>query len=458
MSCESAPSGGWNSCSPPTCIGCSRVSASRNSELVGRHRNQHGSSLSPTADIRMTRSGWVPSIGMDVNKDSRARHRPSSRITASRSRTACRRRRSSPRARPPSMRRRSTRSPARSAGSSRRTRRRRTARRPVLRLTGRGVHHAVRVTQLSDVVLGRVGVIGLQRDMADAVSRRAGRRVAGRPPRGSRATPARAHAPTAPSRTARSARRAGRAPRRHRRRLRVPGRARCGSMSAGAASRNTRPAARTSCPPVHTITAATTSDAIGSARVQPVVSTTTPATTVAANAHTSVTRCATTPRTFSVDRSARPARPVAAQIHDDADERDHGNDAAACRRRMDQPQDGLDGEPDRQQDQRDPAELAGQRIDAGEPVGVGAARRPPRDPRRHDRQSQRTGVGEHVRGVGDQRQRMGEQPGDDLGDHEREHHRERGREPAPIGGCRPAVVMPVRSSSHPLSHNAMPHT
>ena len=45
---------------------------------------------------------------------------------------------------------------------------------------------------------------------------------------------------------------------------------RAGSVPAGAASRNTRPAARTSRSPLRAISAATTSEATASARVQPV--------------------------------------------------------------------------------------------------------------------------------------------------------------------------------------------
>ena len=47
-----------------------------------------------------------------------------------------------------------------------------------------------------------------------------------------------------------------------------------------------------------------------------------------------------------------------------------------------------------------------------------AAGRPGREPRRDQRERDRAGVGEHVRGVGEQRERVGQQARDDLDDHE----------------------------------------
>ena len=106
---------------------------------------------------------------------------------------------------------------------------------------------------------------------------------------------------------------------------------------------------------------------------------------------------------------------------------------------------------------RDPAQLTGQRVDAGEAERVGTSGRSLGYPRSRDRERQGTGIGEHVRGVGDEGERVREQAGRDLGCHEHEHHGERGREPAPIGGCRPGVVVPVRA--HPIHcHTTPDHT
>ena len=55
------------------------------------------------------------------------------------------------------------------------------------------------------------------------------------------------------------------------------------------------------------------------------------------------------------------------------------------------------------------------------------------------------GVGEHVGGVGEQRQRVGDEAGDDLDDHEAEDQPEREPELAAVrvGGDRVAVVVGV---------------
>ena len=56
---------------------------------------------------------------------------------------------------------------------------------------------------------------------------------------------------------------------------------------------------------------------------------------------------------------------------------------------------------------------------------------PPRRARgeaeRDERERDRAGVGEHVRRVGEQRERVGEDADDDLDDHEAEDQRERDR-------------------------------
>ena len=43
------------------------------------------------------------------------------------------------------------------------------------------------------------------------------------------------------------------------------------------------------------------------------------------------------------------------------------------------------------------------------------------------------GVGQHVRRVGEERERVGEDAGDDLADHERDDQRQAGAEPARVG-------------------------
>ena len=58
-SCAVAPSGGWNSCRLPTCIGCSRVSASRNSALCGGIGTSMVPSLARFAQIPTRRAAYA---------------------------------------------------------------------------------------------------------------------------------------------------------------------------------------------------------------------------------------------------------------------------------------------------------------------------------------------------------------------------------------------------------------
>ena len=70
-----------------------------------------------------------------------------------------------------------------------------------------------------------------------------------------------------------------------------------------------------------------------------------------------------------------------------------------------------------------------------------AARRPRGQPGGDERERQRAGVGEHVGGVGEQRQRAGDHARDDLRDHEGEDQRERRGEPLAVRVGRDRVVV-----------------
>ncbi len=71
------------------------------------------------------------------------------------------------------------------------------------------------------------------------------------------------------------------------------------------------------------------------------------------------------------------------------------------------------------------------------------------DPRGDEGAGERGGVGEHVAGVGEKRERAGEDPGDDLAGHEREDQREGDPECPAILLAAPQAVgvrMPVRDA------------
>ena len=85
---------------------------------------------------------------------------------------------------------------------------------------------------------------------------------------------------------------------------------------------------------------------------------------------------------------------------------------------------GLDEDPDRDRDQGDAVEE--RREDLGAAVAEGAARAPGAagEPGGEQGDAEREAVGEHVRGVGEQRQAARDQAADDLGDEEERGQRE----------------------------------
>ena len=71
----------------------------------------------------------------------------------------------------------------------------------------------------------------------------------------------------------------------------------------------------------------------------------------------------------------------------------------------------------------------------------------------HERERDRAGVGQHVGGVGEQRQRMRDDPRGDLDRHHREHHPERAAQPpavVPRGGR--CVLVGVRMEPVAVGH------
>ena len=84
--------------------------------------------------------------------------------------------------------------------------------------------------------------------------------------------------------------------------------------------------------------------------------------------------------------------------------------------------------------QRGAVDLRRQDLGALEAEGEAAPGRAVRQARRHQGQPDRGGVGEHVGGVGEQRERRGEDARHDLDGHEAEDQRERDPEPAAVAG------------------------
>ena len=100
-------------------------------------------------------------------------------------------------------------------------------------------------------------------------------------------------------------------------------------------------------------------------------------------------------------------------------------------------------------EQRDAVDLRGEDLGAPEAERHPAAGRPQREPRRPHAQPERGGVDEHVRGVREQRQRVGDDPEHHLGRHEGEDQDERDRERPGIGVGAHAVVVTVMVRHRP---------
>ena len=166
--------------------------------------------------------------------------------------------------------------------------------------------------------------------------------------------------------------------------------------------------------------AAMTSEAIPSARAKPVARMTAPAIAVSTKASRSVTRCWKLPSMFIDSRFAFASCQVASRFTPIP--------ASATIRIARPPGDG--GEIRRrtpsktirpaEEQQRVAVRLGRQDLGAPEAEGEVALRGPGDQADRDQRDEQRGGVGQHVRGVGEQGQRVDDDPDRDLGRHERD--------------------------------------
>ncbi len=148
---------------------------------------------------------------------------------------------------------------------------------------------------------------------------------------------------------------------------------------------------------------------------------------------------------------APPARAiimVAATLTATPSQRDGKDHPAVHRRRGDQVPDRRVAQPGRQQHQRDAVGLRGHDLRALEAVGVAAGRGPGGQPRGDQHERDGGGVRQHVRGVGDQGQGMGSQPGRDLPGHEEQNQGERSPQPPGVRIGHRAVRMPLSSRHH----------
>ena len=149
------------------------------------------------------------------------------------------------------------------------------------------------------------------------------------------------------------------------------------------------------------------------------------------------------PRTLRLWLPARCSTPAAARFTDKADHADHQHPAADDGRWVGEAARSLHEDPDRDDDEQDA--VRERREDLRPPVAEAPLRRrrPPGEPGGKQGERQRGGVGEHVPRVGQDGQRVGEQPDDDLHDEEARDERQRDRERLPVG-AQPRLLVAVR--------------
>ena len=187
-------------------------------------------------------------------------------------------------------------------------------------------------------------------------------------------------------------------------------------------------------------------DRIGSMGVQPVARMTSAAAMAAAEPSRSLVTWISAARTLRLRAAAAMQDPERDRVDDQAGGGDDQHGAADHRHRLHEALHRLPGDGDRDEEQRQPVDEGGQHLEAVEAVGalpVGGARR---DPHGEPGERQRRGIGQHVAGVGEQRQRPGDDAADRLG-----QHGDRGQQAGPeqaalVGaglGVRVAVVLPA---------------
>ena len=126
------------------------------------------------------------------------------------------------------------------------------------------------------------------------------------------------------------------------------------------------------------------------------------------------------------------------EVHQDADRGDDREGTAGHVRRVDEAAYSLDHEHHGEDGEGQPVDLGRQDLDPFQTVRIGARGRPCREPHRHQRQPEGGGIGEHVAGVGEQRERPDHEPDDDLADQEGDDQYERTEQQPPVGvgtGC-----------------------
>ena len=178
-----------------------------------------------------------------------------------------------------------------------------------------------------------------------------------------------------------------------------------------ALSRTTRQAERR-------IRAATKTERIGSIGVQPVPRMTSAATMAPAEPSRSPSDVQQRGAQVEVAAVAARQHPEAREVDEEAGGRDGEHQAALDRARVGEPLDRLDDDPGGDREEREAVDEGGEHREPVEAVGAARVGRAAGDAEGEPGHRQRGEVGQHVPGVGDQRQRAGEEAAGDLDQHE----------------------------------------
>ena len=172
----------------------------------------------------------------------------------------------------------------------------------------------------------------------------------------------------------------------------------------------------------------------GSIVFQPVVRITTPAITTPIELAASAAEWRSTPSRLMSVRSPRASTQVATTLPISPTTPSTTTPTPSTVGRVRQPRDRLDDDQHRDHDQRDAVDQRGEHLAALQAEGARGGRRARRQPRGDQRDRDRSDVREQMPGLGDQRQRVGEDAAGDRRGQHRQVDAERGQHARAVGG------------------------
>src|SRR5690606_33165414 len=153
-------------------------------------------------------------------------------------------------------------------------------------------------------------------------------------------------------------------------------------------------------------------------------------------------------------------QPEGDAVDEEADERDREHRAAQNLDRIEEAPDGLDRDPDDNDQKRTAVREGGEHLNPVITIGPAWVGRPARDPEGDPRESESRRVCQHVPGVGDQRQRTRDQSADSLHHHEGAGEQQREQDATlVVRSYRSVMMMPLMVVTRPrvAGYMIVPH-